>query len=97
MRETYMCCIDCLVALSSFRPELDLFWHQLVSGISPDRPYVYVQSNFEHQREEIENDLQSLEEGGYIVSMEIGDAGWIVRGYGFREGSQLICVHRHLT
>jgi len=89
-----MCCIDCLVALGTYHPRLDTLWQELTSETTLEKPFAIVQAVYP---EVFNEDMKTLEESGYIVTHERDHQMYVVKILGFREGSQRICVHRHLT
>lgn len=91
MKQTYMPCIDCAYALQARHPDFELSWIWLAEGKTIDDPYILL-------IDVDQDDLYTvLEHMGFIVTHESEPGSYIVKLLGFREGSQLICVHRHIT
>lgn len=98
MKQMYMACIDCLYALQAEDPSLDSVWQWLIDGRCYENPYVMVSDIDDSET------FLYLEKHGYIVTHETfvlshwcrSPQRFIVRVNGFRQGSQLVCVHRHL-
>lgn len=92
MRQTFMPCIDCLIALSTYHAGLGELWQQIAAESTPDDPWLLVEILEQH----FADNLEVLEQHGYIVSHETDRKYLLVQIQGFEPGSHLICIHRHL-
>jgi len=91
MKQTYMPCIDCAYGLQAKHPLLENVWTHLTAGMTLDDPYIIIEDD------DLGSVYKTLEEMCFIVTHEESPGTFIIKILGFREGSQLICIHRHIT
>jgi len=90
MKQTYMPCIDCAYGLQARHPSLENLWVWIAEGRTLEDPYLVVDPSVISEKYDL------LEEMRFIVTHE-DPPNYIVKLLGFREGSQIICVHRHMS
>lgn len=94
MKQTYMPCIDCSYALHARNPELEKLWIWLSTDITVEQPYQVI---FCGSGEDLHYGYEELEQMRFIITHEAIERWHVVKLLGLHEGSQLICVHRHIT